>query len=431
MKKTLIATALLSLFSVNAAAQSLEEAVAAALDSHPDVREAFTRYKTREAEVKIARAGYLPSLDANAGYGYEKTKTDRGANDELARRELGLSLVQPLFEGFATSSEVARTSAERDADRFALLAKADEIALSVSELYSSVLASQQLEQLARENLEAHQQIHDQIRKRTEAGVASTSDLSQINARLALARSNMVAAVNNRIDLDSRFLAVVNERPEALVLPQPDRSLLPGSLDEALKIGRDNHPGLKSAAMDVEAAKEARERAKSNNYPRLSLELGQKWDNNIDGVKGANEETQAMLRLRYNLFSGGADRARTEAAAQQMGSAEEINSRAHRQLEEGIRLSWAGYELVGEQLNYLREHVESAMATRNAYQKQFDLGKRSLLDLLDAENELFESRRAFVSGERDFTLSQYRILNATGRLLQSMHVRLPASYQQEG
>lgn len=431
MKKTLIATALLSLFSVNAAAQSLEEAVAAALDSNPDVREAFTRYKTREAEVKIARAGYLPSLDANAGYGYEKTKTDRGANDELARRELGLSLVQPLFEGFATSSEVARTSAERDADRFALLAKADEIALSVSELYSSVLASQQLEQLARENLEAHQMIHDQIRKRTEAGVASTSDLSQINARLALARSNMVAAVNNRIDLESRFLAVVNERPEALELPQPDRSLLPGSLDEALKIGRDNHPGLKSAAMDVEAAKEARERVKSNNYPRLSLELGQKWDNNIDGVKGANEETQAMLRLRYNLFSGGADRARTEAAAQQMGSAEEINSRAHRQLEEGIRLSWAGYELVGEQLNYLREHVESAMATRNAYQKQFDLGKRSLLDLLDAENELFEARRAFVSGERDFTLSQYRILNATGRLLQSMHVRLPASYQQEG
>ncbi len=115
----------------------------------------------------------------------------------------------------------------------------------------------------------------------------------------------------------------------------------------------------------------------------------------------------------------------------MGSAEEINSRAHRQLEEGIRLSWAGYELVGEQLSYLREHVESAMATRHAYQKQFDLGKRTLLDLLDAENELFESRRAFVNGERDFTLSQYRILNATGRLLQSMHVRLPSSFQQEG
>ena len=402
-----------------------------ALDSHPDVREAFSNYKAREAEVSIARAGYLPTLDANAGYGYEKTKADNGANNELDRRELGISLNQMLFDGFATSSEVDRTSAERDAERFALLAKADQVALTVTELYTNVLASQQLEQMARENLETHQQIQDQIRKRTEAGIASTSDLSQINARLALARSNMVAAVNNRVDYEARFLAVVNEPAKALVLPQPDRTMLPATLDEALKIGRENHPALKSAALDVDAAKAARERAKSNNYPKLSLELGQTWDDNIDGIEGANEDTQAMLRLRYNLFAGGADRARAEAAAQQMGSAEEINSRAHRQLDEGVRLAWNGYELVGEQLNYLREHVEAAMATRNAYQKQFDLGKRSLLDLLDAENELFEARRAFVSGERDFALSQYRILNATGRLLASMRVRLPASYQQGG
>lgn len=431
MKKTLLASALLTLFSATTAAQSLEEAVAMALDSHPDVREAFTNYKAREAEVSIARAGYLPTLDANAGYGYEKTKTDNGANNELDRRELGISLSQMLFDGFATSSEVERTSAERDAERFALLAKADEVALTVADLYTQLLASQQLEQMARDNLETHQQIQQQIRKRTEAGIASTSDLSQINARLALARSNMVAAVNNRVDYETRFLAVVNEPAKALVLPQPDRSMLPATLDEALTIGRDNHPALKSASLDIAAAKAARERASSNNYPKLSLELGQTWDDNIDGIEGANEDTQAMLRLRYNLFAGGADRARAEAAAQQMGSAEEINSRAHRQLDEGIRLAWSGYELVGEQLNYLREHVEAAMATRNAYQKQFDLGKRSLLDLLDAENELFEARRAFISGERDFTLSQYRILNATGRLLASMRVRLPASYQQGG
>lgn len=431
MKKTLLASALLTLFSATAAAQSLEEAVAMALDSHPDVREAFTNYKAREAEVSIARAGYLPTLDANAGYGYEKTKTDNGANNELDRRELGISLSQMLFDGFATSSEVDRTSAERDAERFALLAKADEVALTVADLYTQLLASQQLEQMARDNLDTHQQIQQQIRKRTDAGIASTSDLSQINARLALARSNMVAAINNRVDYESRFLAVVNEPAKALVLPQPDRAMLPATLDEALTIGRDNHPALKSASLDIAAAKAARERASSNNYPKLSLELGQTWDDNIDGIEGANEDTQAMLRLRYNLFAGGADRARAEAAAQKMGTAEEINSRAHRQLDEGIRLAWSGYELVGEQLTYLREHVEAAMATRNAYQKQFDLGKRSLLDLLDAENELFEARRAFVSGERDFTLSQYRILNATGRLLASMRVRLPASYQQGG
>lgn len=431
MNKTLLASALLALFSATVAAQSLEEAVAKALDSHPDVREAFASYKAREAEVSIARAGYLPTLDANAGYGYEKTKADNGANNELDRRELGVSLSQMLFDGFATSSEVDRTSAERDAERFALLAKADEVALTVTDLYTRVLASQQLEQMAQDNLQTHQQIQEQIRKRTDAGIASTSDLSQINARLALARSNLVAAVNNRTDDEARFLAAVNEPAKALVLPQPDQAMLPLTLDEALKVGRDNHPALKSASLDVAAAQAARERANSNNYPKLSLELGQTWDDNIDGIEGANEDTQAMLRLRYNLFAGGADRARAEAAAQQMGAAEEINSRAHRQLDEGIRLAWNAYELVGEQLNYLRDHVEAAMATRNAYQKQFDLGKRSLLDLLDAENELFEARRAFVSAERDFALSQYRILNATGRLLASMRVRLPASYQQGG
>lgn len=424
-----VAAALMVVLSPTSWAQSLEQAVASALDSHPDVRAAFSRFKARAAEVDVAKAGYLPSLNATAGYGYERTQgEDSSSRTELDRRELGVSLRQMLFDGFATSSEVNRTEAERDAEQLALLATAEDMALGVSDVYLKLLAAQQLEQLAKENLEAHLTIHSQIRQRTESGVGSASDLSQINSRLALARSNLVAAVNNRVDVEAQFMRQVNAAPEALVLPVPDADLLPKDLPSALEIARTSNPVLKSAARDIEAAQAQRERAKANNYPELALEVGSNWDNNVDGIEGANDNLQAMLRLRYNLFAGGADRARTEAAAWRVTEAQEINARAHRQLDEGTRLAWSAYELIGEQIAFLRDHVSSAVATRNAYQKQFDLGKRGLLDLLDAENELFEARRSYVSGERDLLLAQYRLLNATGQLLASLRVELPAEYK---
>lgn len=94
------------------------------------------------------------------------------------------------------------------------------------------------------------------------------------------------------------------------------------------------------------------------------------------------------------------------------------------------MAWHAYELLNSQLTYVRQHVEAAYATKESYEQQFDIGRRSLLDLLDTENELFEARRSYIELDTQFQLSKYRLLNASGQLLDALRVTIPSQWQEE-
>lgn len=417
-------------------AASLEQAVANTLDSHPDLHIVFSRYKAYEEQRRQAKSGYYPQLDIAAGYGYENTNSPSiraltGGNDRsLHRGEASISLRQMLFDGFRVSSEVARLHNEAKAEQYSLLAKAEDTALSVSKVYLDVIRYKSILELAKRNLEAHQKIFDSIRQRTESGVGSSSDLSQITGRLARAHANVMAAENNYDDAIAAYIRVVNAKPENLVIPVPDADMVPNTLDDALKVAQQKHPILESSKFDVEAAKAERQGAKANYYPSFYIEVDKTANNNIDGFSGYNNDLSAMVRMRYNLFAGGRDSSRVREATYKIGEAKEIQQRAWREVQESLRLAWNAYQLLEKQKGYIRRHVQASKETQVAYGKQFNLGKRTLLDLLDTENELFESRRDYLNTEFDEVMAQYRVLNASGQLLDSLRVTRPAIWQDD-
>ena len=149
-KISAVALALSVLMAPAASSQSLEQAVAHTLDTNPDLRIAFNRFKAREEQVNQATAGYMPTVDVSAGYGWEQTdspstrrKAGQGDVDgdgviDLNRGEAGFSIKQMLFDGFYTSSEVDRYSYEATADQWALFAAAEDMALEVSKVYEAV-----------------------------------------------------------------------------------------------------------------------------------------------------------------------------------------------------------------------------------------------------------------------------------------------------
>ncbi|OIN12475.1 TolC family outer membrane protein [Oceanisphaera psychrotolerans] len=434
MERTTIAVLVGVALVLPVQAQTLEEAVTQTLITHPKVKEAFHLYQSRQYEQDEAVAGYLPTLDANAGIGYEYTDSPgvRDGNDRadktLTRKEAGLSLRQMLFDGFKTSSNVHRTQAEADAQRYSLLSDAENIALRVSEVYLNVLRQDEIVELSRRNLETHEQIFSDIKRRTDSGVGSTADFTQIQGRVARAYSNMTAAENNLRDAQSQFMALVNDMPGDLRQPQPDANFIPPSLDDALVIAQEKHPTLASAAFDVDAARYQHQDAKSGFYPKLSLELDNSWNDDIDGVQGHNSDFTAMVRMRYNLFNGGADVARSRSTSALEMQAKDIHMNAHRQVGEGMRLAWAAYEALGRQKDFLRQHVEASYNTVDAYKKQFSLGNRTLLDVLNTENELFEARRSYINAEYDQLLAEYRIMNASGQLLEALRFTQPEQWQ---
>lgn len=224
--------------------------------------------------------------------------------------------------------------------------------------------------------------------------------------------------------------MVNQAPKDLIKPMPDTSMLPKDLKAALEEAKANQPALHSAMNDIEAARFERKSAKSNYYPEVSVELNGGWNNNLGGTEGYANDLQAMVRMRYNLFNGGSDSAREREASYKLGQAQEIEQNTFREVVEGTTLAWNASESLLQQMKFLKEHVIAAKQTLEAYDQQFRIGQRTLLDVLDAENELFNARKDYINAEYDHLIAQYRILNATGSLLSSLRVTAPDIWQGE-
>ncbi|MGB5446495.1 MAG: TolC family protein, partial [Psychromonas sp.] len=148
------------------------------------------------------------------------------------------------------------------------------------------------------------------------------------------------------------------------------------------------------------------------------------------VGGENNEVLAMVRVSYNLYAGGKDQAYTKETAYKMNEAKELNRAAHREVTESFMLSWNAFEQLNLQKKYIKMHVESAKSTQSDYKQQFKIGQRTLLDLLDTENELYEARRDFLAAEFSEIAAEYRILNSMGVLLDALRVTRPSSWQGE-
>jgi adhesin transport system outer membrane protein len=413
--------------SAIAAQASLVDVVSATLATHPDIAEARNAWLARREEVNRAEAGYRPEVDLNAGIGYEYTDSPgtRAAgndNSELTRKELGLNIRQMLFDGWGTDSEVARQRARTESAAARLLAVGESTVMDVTEAYLDLQRYASLSTIADESLLIHRRIEDQIRLRSEAGVGSRADYDQVESRVALAEVNKLAAEVNLRDARTTFQRVVGALPADSYAPVTlATEALPPTLETALETARTDNPLVAVAAADIAAAQAQHEAARQFDYPRFDLEVGGNLQDDIDGVEGRNNDLSAMIRMRYNLYRGGADSARKRETAYNVNEAKDVRDRTLRQLEESLRLAWAAQDATAKQLPLLRRQVDAARATRDAYAKQFNIGQRTLLDLLNAENEVQQARQSVVETETDNLLARFRILEATGALIDALGV----------
>ncbi|MCE5364934.1 TolC family outer membrane protein [Pseudomonas anguilliseptica] len=415
--------------SMTAHGQTLNEAMQSALEVHPEIQAGINARLSVEEQMKAAKGGYLPRVDLLAGYGREGTDSPgtRGLNhntETLNRGESSLRVQQMLFDGFATSSEVGRQRATVNARAYELLGTAERTGLTVARVYLDVLTRQELVRLAENNLASHERIYDQITLRSQSGVGRTADLDQAEARLAQARNNLITEKTNLADAQVNYFSVVGRDPGELTRPAGLQGHLPESLPAARQEMLANNPFLSSAEADVKASEQQYEAAKSTFYPRFDAELSRGMDNNLDGVKGHNNQWSAMVNMRYNLFAGGSNKADLQSKAYQTSQAMDIRNNALRVLNEDLGLAWNALENARQQLPIAQQYVDYSSRVRESYQKQFSLGDRTLLDLLDSENELFTASRRLEEVRFTELFTQYRIKATMGSLLKSQGVVAP-------
>ncbi|MEJ2058576.1 MAG: TolC family outer membrane protein, partial [Desulfofustis sp.] len=349
------------------------------------------------------------------GYAEDSKPVD----EERDPYEATISLRQNVFRGFADQGEVARQEARVKSSAYLLQGTSEDLALNAARVYLNVLRKQELKDVADENLEIHLRIADQIRLRSDSGVSSQADTEQIQGRLSLAQTNVVVAETNLLDAQTEYLRVVGQLPANLTMPLPPNSKMPASLEEATLRALEANPILKSAMADLDAREQQYEVAKAPYYPILDIELDQRWEDDLDRIDSEREYWSALGRVRYNLFNGWRDQGRKAETLEQVSEAREIRNNTERQVVQSMRLSWRAYMSVMDRIEYLRNYIDSANATAEAYSKQFDIGKRTLLDVLDGQAEAINARVDFIDAQFDGLFAQYRILNATGQLVNQL------------
>ena len=407
--------------------QTLEQAIAITLATNPDLKASYNDYASYLEINNKSRGDYRPTIDLDAGIGYEKINPVNGDESDLTRKEASLVLRQLLWDGGSTWNDIDRTSAESESMRMQVHADASDKALEVTNIYLDAVKAHEVLSLSESNLATHKRIYKNIRKRADSGIGSTADLSQIETRLARAHGNLLAAQNNIYDVHTQFTRIVGQGPQGLIFPQADQEAIPLTLEDAIVQSKQHHPVMKIAAADVDAARFQYKQSKGNNYPTFSFEANQSWYDDADGIEGNSDELTLMLRMRYNLYNGGSDKAQSEQMAYMMNKAKDLRDSAAKNVEESLRLAWSALDLTLQQKEFLADQVDTASDTVDGYQKQYLIGQRTLLDLLNMENELFEARKDYLDAHYEEQFAKYRVLNSTGILLESLLVDIPEGW----
>lgn len=406
-------------------AETLQEAIQQALDTNPQIRAVHYNRKAREQEVEQARAGYYPRVDLTGSYGYDDVTAPRELEGTSNPREARFSVRQNLYNGYVTGNEVKRQEERVKSAMYRFGSTTESIALDVAEAYLNVLRHQDLHGLSKENLLIHERIFDQIRLRSESGVDDKANLDHITGRLSLALTNTTVTEINIIDARSTYQAVVGTFPQDISRPQDLEAVLPNTLDDAQQTAIDNHPVLKSAQADLDARIAQYSVAKGAFAPTVDVEIDKIWNEEVDeSYSGWKNELLAGIKLRYNLYNGGKDEARAVETLHQICEARAIRDTSYRQVIESIRLSWMSYQNAQKKIKLLEEYVRSTEATSEAFTKQWNIGKRTLLDVLDTRAEYINAKKDLTNAVYDRLFAEYRVLSGMGKLVESLGLKMP-------
>lgn len=429
---TAVAVAVVLLGSQSALAQAalpqpMIDAVRQAVISNPEVQARWHNFTAADAETDVARAGWRPQVDLTYGVGVERNRTATTNTGSFDRHGGTLSLTQTLFDGFLTRNEVQRLSYARLTRYYELLEAAENVALEATRAYVDVARYSALVNEAKENFVEHKVTARQIEERTAAGVSRRVDADQAIGRLALAESNLLTEVSNLHDVSARFQRVMGVQPPATLPPMAEGLRLqglPSTMAQAMAEGLPNSPTINAAFENVRSTRAQIESRQAGYWPRVDFRIRQSWGNNLDNVPGRSRDTVAEVVLNYNLYRGGADQARELQAVELNKQARDLQEKACRDVRQTLAIAFNDVGRLREQMGFLNQHRLSTEVAREAYRQQFDIGQRTLLDLLDTQNEYFESSRAFINAQYNELLAQARTLASMGRLVGALGVARP-------
>jgi adhesin transport system outer membrane protein len=405
--------------------RTLRDVAQQAVLNSPEVRARWHAFQEASEEVGVARGGFLPRVDATAGKGKEKLdQPSAGINDKnYTRHGHVLSLNQMLFDGLLTYNEVKRAGRARLVRYFEFLDASENVALEAARAYLDVVRFRYRVHLAEKNYIEHRIAFEQLKRRAESGVGRRVDVEQAGSRLALADVNLTTESANLHDVTARFTRIVGEAPPpVLFMPGLLSRGAPTNMDAALQVALEHNPGLRASIENSEAAQYDLAARRSAFSPKVELRARNDSANNVLGVPGDRSNNVVEAVVTYNLFNGFSDVYRNRQFAERKNIALDQREKACRDMRQTLSIAYNDIGRLNDQLSFIGIQVSLVEKTRDAYRDQFNIGQRSLLDLLDTQNELFNAQLAQVNADVDVSLAYVRSYAGMGRLLEKLKLK---------
>jgi len=397
----------------------LNEILEIVTKTNPEILEALERYRSVDEERSIATSGYYPKVGTELIGGPEVTDgvVTNDVQENLMSGTATVYARQNLFNGWKTSSFVNETDARIMASAYEVATVANQVYLDTVEAYINVIKARELLVFSEENVLTQEKILSQVKEKASAGFTRISDLNNSEARLALARGNYISKQQDLnqavVQFHRQFGRLV--MPEQFVMPKPAYQF-PDTVEETVDIALKHHPALEVAKYNIQVRKFSYEKAKAEYWPTLDLELKAQHRNNTNGEEGTTDQASAFLKLNYTFFDGGARKGEKGKNYRYLHKEYQRAYTERRNVNQTARLAWNIFEAEKQKKEFLIDHVNLSAQTLDAFKDEYFVGRRTLLDILNMENEYNAARNSRAESKYSHLTAYYQISQATGVLL---------------
>jgi adhesin transport system outer membrane protein len=426
---TMVVPGALLLSATPAFGVELRDAVQSALTTNPEIRQAVSNRAATEEERVQGQGLYYPrvSVEGSAGVRSLRNPTRRSigiADQTLWPIEGDLIVDQLVYDSGGREAEIRRQAARTDAAAARVEERSEFVALNVARTYIDYLLQQRLVAIAQDNVTFHERLASDLREGVAKGSISIADQQQAEERLQAARTRVTQA---REDLDTAaitFRTLTGIPVDSVSMPPDLSQCMPASLEEAEGNARQNNPRVHEAIADLATAREEIKAARADLGPRFNIEGRARAGHDIDGFAGRTTDLQALGVLRWTLYNGGTKEANVR---EQQRRADEVHGRLFertRAAEEDVRTAWSRLQNQTALSNELEAQSRITDDVLLSYREQFNIGRRSLLDVLDAQNTRYNVQAQTQTAQLAKLYAQYRVLAAENRLVECLGVQMP-------
>lgn len=405
---------------------TLTDSINATLDQHRSLRAIQENRQVVEHERDRAERGYGPRVDVTGGAGVSvlSDATSRQYNESEKFNTLtrgSATLTQPIWDGWATRSRVRATQATLDSMTHRVFDNATTLALDSIIAHIDVLRCGELLEAARHNVDEHKRILGLTREREQAGADTMADVSKAESRLARAQTSLVDAMTALQDAQDTYTRLTGLTGYARLRPATPPPGVYANTQALMEEAKTTNPKLAAFLQDINAAKGQQQLAQASYYPTVNLEAGPSYTARGDKRDTWTYGFDVMGVARWNVFNSGADVAADKAAEARVRQARQTMYSLYDDIKLEAEKTWTALDAARQQLGYWQDAEKYNIITRQAYQEQFLMGQRSLLDLLDAENELYNSITQRITAQNNILIGGYRLLALSGVLLPRLHI----------